>query len=311
MSHTIWAAGGVLWREAAAGAIEIGVIHRPRYNDWTLPKGKLEPGETLIHTAVREIAEETGYHVRLGRHLRDVRYDIANGRKRVRYWSARAIGGSFDVNHEVDALKWVNTDTARTLLTYRPDRRVVAEFVRLPADLDTLVLVRHAKAGRRSRYRGDDKLRPLDTAGNTQAQALVPILSAFGVTTLHSADRTRCEQTLAPSAMALDVPIIRESALSEEAYRLDPAAAHDRIRELAADTNGGKIIRAVCSQGKVIPPLMSWWTDHDDVVTPKARNRKASAWVIFTRHGRLVAADHVDSPLPQHVTPRRGKTVGG
>ena len=295
---TIWAAGGVLWRPRDNDGVEIGVIHRPRYDDWTLPKGKLEPDETLVMTAAREIGEETGYHVRLGRHLRDVAYDISSGHKRVRYWSAQAADGAFVENHEVDTMEWLGVEAADRLLSYSQDRRVLREFTRLPADLDTLLLVRHAKAGSRSRYRGDDRLRPLDAEGRVQADALAAMLPAFGANEVHSADRTRCEQTVAPTAEALGVPIITEPTLSEEMYRDDPVAAQRRIVALAADS--GAVVRAVCSQGKVIPPLLEWWATQDGVSLPPARNRKASVWVISTHQGKLVAADHIDSPLPQH-----------
>ena len=295
---TIWAAGGVLWRPRENNGVEIGVIHRPRYDDWTLPKGKIEADETLVMTAVREIGEETGYRVRIGRYLRDVGYDISSGRKRVRYWSARAVGGEFVENHEVDEMEWLGIDAAERLLSYSQDRRVLREFLRLPVDLDTLLLVRHAKAGSRSRYHGDDRLRPLDPEGRTQADALSALLPAFGTNEIHSADRTRCEQTVAPTARALGVPIITESTLSEEAYRDDPVAAQRRIVDLATDS--GSVVRAVCSQGKVIPPLMEWWGKQDGVSLPASRNRKASVWVVSTHQGKLVAADHIDSPFPGH-----------
>ncbi|GAA1480995.1 NUDIX hydrolase [Gordonia sinesedis] len=300
---TVHAAGGVLWRHSG-DEIEVALIHRPRYDDWSLPKGKVERGETLVSAAVREIAEETGHEARLGRYLADISYDLPNARKHVRYWAAESIGGDFAVNHEVDALRWVPADRAGRLLSYRPDRRVMAEFTRLPNGVDTMLLVRHAKAGQRSRYVGDDRLRPLDAEGRAQADALVPLLVAFGVDRLSSAPRLRCEQTLEPMAALLDSGIVIEPDLSEEAYRGDPAAAHDRIRELALEHRNGlrgdEGVRAVCSQGKVIPPLMRWWADHDDLKLPKSRNRKASVWVITTYRGRLVAADHIDSPLPRH-----------
>lgn len=299
---TVRAAGGVLWR-GSPGAVEVGLIHRPRYDDWTLPKGKVERGETVIAAAVREIGEETGHRVRLGRHLADVSYDLPNARKHVRYWSARSLGGDFEVNHEVDDFRWCTVDEAIGTLSYRQDRRVLRRFDRQPeADLAMLLLVRHAKAGRRSRYSGDDRLRPLDAEGCTQAYALVPILSAFGVDRLGSAPRVRCEQTLEPMSALLDSAIATEPALSEEAYRDDPAAARRRIRELAEDAGTG-VVRAVCSQGKVIPPVLEWWAEEDGIVLPAARNRKASAWVLSLHRGRLVSADHIDSPLPRRERP--------
>ncbi|MGW6036098.1 NUDIX hydrolase [Gordonia terrae] len=304
-TNEVWAAGGVVWRpkgsgSAGAGAVgngdlEIAVVHRPKYDDWTLPKGKAESGETLIDTAVREIAEETGQHVILGRHLDDVHYDLGSTRKHVRYWSARAHDGEFVAGSEVDELRWLSVDKARETLSYPLDRAILEEFVRLPADLHTFLLVRHAKAGRRSTYKGDDRLRPLDKLGRAQADALAPLLVAFGARRVHSADRVRCEQTLEPLRERLGVELHSEPDLSEETYRTNPVAAQRRILQLATDATSTP---AVCSQGKVIPPLMDWWAARDAIALPKASNRKGSVWVLSLHDGRLVAADHIAGPLP-------------
>lgn len=296
--RTVWAAGGVLWR-GRASAVEVGVVHRPRYGDWTLPKGKTDRGETLVDTAVREIAEETGFHVRLGRRLGTVSYDVSQGRKHVRYWSAESIGGEFEANHEVDRLAWMSVEGAAERLSYPLDRQVLDEFTRLPADLTTLLLVRHARAGKRSEYQGDDRLRPLDARGAKQSEALAPLLAAYGVTDLRAADRVRCRQTFGPGSARLGVPVIDEPFLSEESFSDDPDATQNRMLELAAD---GSIIsvRAICSQGKVIEPLMAWWADRDGVEVPTARNRKASVWVLSLRDGHLLAADHIASPFAGH-----------
>lgn len=291
----VYAAGGVVWRENNGGGVEVALVHRPRYDDWTLPKGKVETGETLIAAAVREIAEETGYRVRLGRHLQMVSYDLRGpARKHVHYWSAEVTGGEFKPNDEVDELRWLPVEAAQAELSYRLDRRVLTSFRELPARLDTLLLVRHAKAGRKTRYRGNDRLRPLEKVGRAQAEAMLGLLLAFGPTDIHSADRVRCHQTVAPLADELGLTIDDEPTLSEEAYGEDPKAGRKRIREIGRD----KGIHVVCSQGKVIPPLLRWWAGHDGVTLPPARNRKASVWVLSLLDGRLVAANHIDSPLP-------------
>lgn len=298
----IWAAGGVLWRPLADDPqqVEIGIVHRPRYDDWTLPKGKTEPGEPLALTAVRELAEETGFEVRLGRFLREVNYVLANDtRKHVRYWTARAVGGEFTANHEVDEMLWCSVEEATDRLSYRLDRKILRDFTELPADLHTLLLVRHAKAGRRSRYKGDDRQRPLEKIGRAQAQALAPLLLAFGAQTLHAADRVRCFATFEPLADTLGVHIASEPALSEEVFREDPEATADRMRAIAADHTQ---IHAVCSQGKVIPPLLEKWAAADGFIAPTTRNRKGSVWVLSIHDGRVVQVDHIDSPF--------GKTVG-
>jgi 8-oxo-dGTP diphosphatase len=115
-SALIEAAGGVVWRPAGSGGVEVAIVHRPRHDDWSLPKGKLEPGELPITAAVREILEETGMRVIPGRRLRDLRYTLPAGSKRVRYWSMRVIGGGFAANEEVDTLRWVAPAMARAIL---------------------------------------------------------------------------------------------------------------------------------------------------------------------------------------------------
>lgn len=290
----VWAAGGVLWRSDGS-EIQVGLVHRPRYDDWTLPKGKAESGESIFTTAVREIAEETGFSTVLGRHLSRVSYALNDHTtKRVHYWSARATGGEFVPNHEVDEFDWFTVDKARRRLTYQLDRKILAQFSALPAELHTFLLIRHAKAGRRSKYRGDDRLRPLDRDGREQAQALVSVLESFGAQRIHAADRVRCVETVAPLAERLDTQIVVEPLLTEEAYRADPKATRARIAELAADTAH---VHAVCSQGGVIPPVMQWWTKRDNVRLAPNRNRKGSVWVISTFDGALVSADHIASPL--------------
>lgn len=294
----VFAAGAVLWRHAPASpdGIEVALIHRPRYDDWSFPKGKLDPGETAMIAAVREVAEETGMRCVLGRHIARVTYPVPGHRKlkRVDYWAAEAIDGEFTPSDEVDKMMWVPPSRMLDELSYPMDRRVLRQFRRLPADTQTMLLVRHAKAGRRKRYKGDDRFRPLDEVGRKQAQALVANLLAFGGDHVHAADRTRCTQTVAPLAESLGVEVATEPALAEEAYRDDPAAGRDRARKIAAK-NG---IRVVCSQGKVIPDLLAWWAEQDGVALPPARNRKGSVWVLSLYDGKLVAADHIDSPFP-------------
>ena len=294
----IFAAGAVLWRKSPSNPyeIEIALIHRPRYDDWSFPKGKLDPGETAIVAARREIFEETGIEAQLGRHLSGVTYPIPGHRKlkRVEYWAAEAVSGEFEPNDEVDELRWLAPEHVAEQLSYPMDRMILRRFAQLPPDTTTVLLVRHAKAGSSKKYSGDDNLRPLETKGRIQAEALVPQLLAFGATAISSADRTRCVETVEPLAARLGVPIRIEPLLSEEGYAADPASARARARKIAA--MGG--VQVICSQGGVIPDLMQWWAERDGVQLPPARNRKASTWVLSLSGGKLVAADHIDSPLP-------------
>lgn len=299
-TSSVHAAGAVLWRPAAgtAAATEVAVVHRPRYDDWSLPKGKVERGETEPVTAVRELREETGYLAHLGRRLHAVSYPIDGTTKHVRYWVARAVDDQgFTPGHEVDGLRWLSPPDAIELLTYPTDRKVVRRFTKRPADTRTLLIVRHGKAGRKTRYRGNDRNRPLDKQGRAQADSLTALLLAFGASNLHAADRVRCHQTIEPLARELSVGIDNEPVLTEEAYADNPESAHRRVLEIS-ELPGTRVI---CTQGKVIPNLLRWWCERDDVRPDRSRNRKGSIWVLSLAGQRLIAADHIDSPL----APRR------
>ena len=297
-ARVVPAAGAVLWRHAEDAATAdapplVAVVHRPRYDDWSLPKGKVDPGETEPVTAVREVLEETGYASQLGRRLASVSYPIDSGVKHVRYWAARTLGGEFVPNDEVDELLWLPTKDALRRLQYPHDRKVLRRFAKHPADTKTVLIVRHGTAGSKARYKGDDRKRPLDKHGRAQAESLVGQLLAFGATEVHAAPRVRCQQTVGPLAEELGVPIQDEPTLTEEAYAASHGAARKRILEIAAADG----TPAICSQGKVIPDLIAWWCDRDGVRPDKSRNRKGSTWVLSLAGGRLIAADHIGSPL--------------
>lgn len=291
---TVHAAGAVLWREHK-GHHEVAIVHRPRYDDWSLPKGKVDPGEAHPVTAVREISEETGFQSRLGRRLAVISYPVDGSLKRVVYWAAGALDGEFSANDEVDQLLWLSPKEAMKRLQYAQDRKVLRRFTKAPADTQTTIIVRHARAGSRSKYKGEDRKRPLDKHGRAQAESLVGQLLAFGASELHAAPRVRCQQTLEPLAEELGVGIDIETALTEEAYSDDKKAARARVLEIASGSAGATPV--ICTQGAVIPDLIAWWCDRDGVRPDKSRNRKGSTWVLSSAGGTLIAADHISSPL--------------
>ncbi|WP_338599477.1 NUDIX hydrolase [Saccharopolyspora sp. SCSIO 74807] len=306
-SVTVRAAGAVLWRPDDDGTPRIALVHRPRYDDWTLPKGKLDPGETPAHAAAREVLEETGFGCVLSGELAQIRYSVpAPGGytgKRVDYFAARAGQGLFAVNEEVDELRWLSTAAARELLTYPHDGHVLDAFDALPLESRTLLLVRHAKAGKRSEFTGDDTQRPLSAAGLRQRDALHTLLPLFGPQRVYSAPRVRCTQTVQPVADDLGIAVADEPLLTEEQYQADPAAAVRRLLRIA----GGSGTSVVCSQGGVIPDLVGRLTESAGLRPDEVLSSKGSVWTLRfcpdanSGNGsgpllRLVAADYLPDP---------------
>jgi 8-oxo-dGTP pyrophosphatase MutT (NUDIX family) len=130
VTGNVRAAGGVILRQQA-GQDEVLVVHRPRYDDWTLPKGKVVPGESDEDCALREVEEETGLRCRLGRELASVTYiDRRDRRKTVRYWEMSPLGGTFTPSHEVDEVRWLPLEQAKRTLSYTRDRDVLENLAK-------------------------------------------------------------------------------------------------------------------------------------------------------------------------------------
>jgi 8-oxo-dGTP diphosphatase len=296
----IRAAGGVVWRptETASGdaGVEVAVVHRPRYDDWSLPKGKLAPGEPEVEGAVREVLEETGYRVRIGRPLGETRYikDVAGVHrlKVVHWWAMRAETGTFTTNDEIDDLRWLSLEGAAALVTRDSDRVVLERFAHGPMPTRTVLLVRHGSAGSASTWTGDDQERPLDDQGWAQADGLARLLARFDIAEIVSADVARCTQTVAPLAEALELAVRADPVLSEVAYpgREDEAVA--LVRSIGGGRDG-----VACSQGAVIPDLLRRLVEHDDRVVPEPiANRKGSVWALTYSEGRLLEMDYIPPP---------------
>jgi 8-oxo-(d)GTP phosphatase len=287
--RVVAAAGGAVWRRTAGGTLEAVVVHRPRYDDWSLPKGKLDAGEHGLTAAVREIDEETGLEVLAGRRSIRTTYPVLEGLKRVDYWVMQALGGTFDPDDEVDELRWLPLPEAAALCSHDHDRAVLADLARADVPLmPTLVLVRHGRAGDRADWDGPDDLRPLDPRGRHQAQRLARVLPLFGPTAVYSARRTRCEQTVAPLAACLGLPVLPLPEVGEEEFADDPDAGM-AVVERFLEPRDEPGVTVVCSQGGAIPSVLMRLGVQFAATRSYPPSAKGSVWVLGGRPGSLSA----------------------
>jgi 8-oxo-dGTP pyrophosphatase MutT (NUDIX family) len=303
VGRVVAAAGGALWRPGQDGDSETAVVHRPRYDDWSLPKGKLDAGEHALEAAVRETTEETGVSVVVGRRSVRTSYPVPEGMKRVDYWLMRAVGGDFEPNDEVDELVWVPATDAAALCSHEQDRTVLADLCRTDVPrAPTLLLVRHAHAGSRQEWRGRDEERPLDGRGWAQARRLAEVLPLFRPTAILSAEPVRCRQTVEPLAERLGLEIGSLPELGEEEFGADPQAGLNAVQRLLEPrTEPG--VTVVCSQGGAIPSVLMalgvTWSGN----RPHPPAAKGSVWALGGRPGAL-AADYYRNFDPDPDAPR-------
>lgn len=250
------AAGACVLRIGADGQLEVLVVHRPSYDDWSLPKGKPNTDEDLPVTAVREVLEETGCLVAVGAPLGRESYDTIKGRKRVTWWMGTLLSEvPRTPDDEVDRVEWMNLKRARRKLSY-PDEVAVLDRAAAMPPTSALAIVRHGKAMDRKHWSGKDWLRPLSARGRRQAKRMVPLLQAYGIARAVSSTSTRCAQTLAPFATQEAMELELAPELSEESFEADPVPVRKTMRDLVAcavETPGRGV--AVCGHRPVLPEM--------------------------------------------------------
>ncbi len=255
------------WRPGT-GEPEVALVHRERYDDWTFPKGKQEPGEHLLLTAVREVEEESGLRVRLGRPLTELEYPAGGKLKRVSYWAGQCSAAvPFQPSHEVDQMRWHPASEAAKVVSYPRDAAVLAEFLAGPAGTVPVILLRHAEAGsKQERTAGlpgaaavsADLSRPLDAAGAAQARALAGLLACYGRGQVISSPAERCLATVRPYAALAGVPVRAEDALAVAAGAAqEPARARaDLAARLAAEVALAGEPAVICAHRENMPALI-------------------------------------------------------
>lgn len=294
MPDPVRAAGGVLYRRAG-DTVEVCLVHRPRYDDWSLPKGTLEKGEHPLLAAVREVAEETGVAGRPELLLPEVAYPLPGGRpKTVDFWLMAAGEQTLDPQdtHEVDGAVWLPVAAALERLSYADERPLLETVAELPPVTAVSGLIRHAHAGERKKWSGNDSLRPIDEHGRAEAELAGRLYRLFEPGRLVAATPLRCKQTLEPLAAALgDLPIVLDSAFTEPADPQDaPAKAKVALQRLLELQAAGPAA-VICSQGRVIPHLLAALRgeqDHTPYKTPKG-----SGWVLTWGGDRLLGLSRI------------------
>lgn len=278
----VLAAGAVVTRRGK----QVLLVHRPGYNDWSFPKGKLDRGEHLTTCAVRETGEETGLHVRLGLPLPDQTYQVGRRDKRVHYWTARVVGdddvSGYQINKEIDDVAWVPYADAAKLLTYPRDRETLAQALGVKKRSRALIVLRHGKARSRRGWskKKDDRRRPLVQLGGLQAQRLVPILAAYDASLVRTSSSTRCVDTVSPYAEVSGWSLQLDDGLSEEG--LSAKKVTRAVDELLESDEGA----VLCTHRPVLPSVF------DALGVPEVKLEPGSLLVVHHRRGRVLATEH-------------------
>ena len=253
----IIAAGAVVTRQGSKGT-EYLLIHRGYREDWTFPKGKVDPGEHVLTAAVREVREETGFAIQLGIPLPTQTYKVEGKLKDSHYWLGNLLAGEFLANDEVDEIAWLTFEQAKKKLTYEHDHDVLTA-ASAAKQTTPLMILRHTQSVKRAEWLlSSDDLSEIDASrhltavGRMQANSLIGALAAYGINEIHSSDSRRCRDTVGPYATARSLAVTLETTVSEERHQEHPEKVRARVTELANQSNP----LVLCTHRPVMPTVM-------------------------------------------------------
>lgn len=291
MTDVVKAAGGLVFKETSKGKLRVLVAHRPRYDDWGLPKGKADKGETPEETAVREVLEETGQHCRIVAQMDTMRYRISDGVKEVAWFAMRPLPDSpgFKKNDEIDEVRWLSRKQAKALLDYDNDKALVADpNLRKLSRTGTIHLLRHGAAGDRNKWKGVDAERPLTKKGRKQADAVAERLAGRGIERIYTSPYARCVETVTPLADAIGAKIKTTAALAEGP---DVDAAYGLIDALVGYN------AVLCTHGDVVPAAINRMMWAGLTLDSRFYCEKGSVWEIKIVGGRFDYAHYEPPPV--------------
>ncbi len=281
---TIWAAGAVVYRMRDSKP-EILLVHRPRYGDWSLPKGKLDRRESFKVCAEREVFEEAGVVGAVEQPIGTVGYVTPAGNyKAVRYWLIRAEKEKFAPNSEVDKTRWVPPKKAAEKASYGRDVALLRTGAlmakgRIPG---TVYLVRHADAGNKKKWKKADSIRPISKKGHEQVEELATRLVRSPINSVVSSPSLRCEQTVGPLAQRLGLKVKPSKLLRRN-------VAPTEVLHLIERSPGTRTV--LCSHRETIGPLIEHLAADPNVdVTGEMKWPKGSIWELTTRRGQVTRA---------------------
>lgn len=290
----IQAAGAILWRRLSDDLVQVALIHRPKYDDWSFPKGKVEIGEAEISCAHREVLEETGYNSLFGPELGTTEYLVGEHTKTVRYWSAEAAGEPIAIHdtNEVDQLIWLTVQDAYSKLSRHGDQEILGNFEKFGVDSIPLILLRHGKAITREEWEGDDGDRPLAQLGQQQSKRMHSLYQAFGITEIHTSDAVRCYETVAPIGRTLSLNLIYWTELSEYAYEREKKSAI----KVVGDIMESEARAIVCGHNPVIPGIVAKFIGKKSFKELDHGLQPGEAWILHHKDGEIIAIDWMQAP---------------